>query len=222
MQVSESKDDLLQEIELSNFNTNEEIRFLKEKIKTIKPDTILQKIISITLHILLIFSFEAIFFFVYVTKIEEEMLYDKFETQINKLSKICLDYHNQIIIDIEYGFNDLITNNNVTLIDSYHDAIKNRKGDNEELYDLACSYIIYACISFGLLVLLSILLRKKWKVKWIPVLSENIITIFLLGIIEYIFFINIVLPYNPLSATELNYLLLNGLKEGCELDDLDL
>ena len=44
-------------------------------------------------------------------------------------------------------------------------------------------------------------------IEWYWIIIENLLMFFLLGIFEYLFFINIVLKYDPITNDELKYLL---------------
>ena len=155
---------------------------------------ILNKFISILLHVSIMIIFEIYFYFNYIVYIEKELFINKITNYINQLFKI------------ETFRYDIIIHDN-TLYNNYINSLKNQKHLLNELLYYACSIASYIILSLCILLLLGIIKYKEIKWKWL--LIENIIMFSLLAMFEYLFFINVIMKYTPITDDELKYLVYN-------------
>ena len=167
---------------------------------------ILEKFISISLHIFIMIVFEIYFYFNYVIIIEKNLFIQKINKYLENFNDLNLNENEKIII------NNLISNNDNKLIDTlYNNYLDSKEQNNIIINKLIYKSSFYASIvgfCFLIFLLIGIFYRKNIKWKW--VIWENIMMLLFLGLFEYYFFFNIVLKYNPINDDELKYLIVKG------------
>ena len=161
---------------------------------------IINQCLIIFLHIFLLSIFEPYFYFMYITKLEKEALFDIIDSYIHKLN----NYYLLLDSDIKYQIS-----NNYNLISNFTDFLYI---SNEDLLSqsikkqqLIKKSIFISIQIFSILFLFSIIgiiIRKHISIKYI--ILENIIMISLLAYYELTFFNNVILNYDPLSKSEIN------------------
>ena len=167
---------------------------------------ILEKFISISLHIFIMIIFEIYFYFNYVIIIEKNLFIQKINKYLDNFNDLNLNENEKIII------NNLISNNDNKLIDMlYNSYIESKEQNDIMINKLIYKSSFYASIvglSFFIFLLIGVFYRKKIKWKW--VIWENVMMLLFLGLFEYYFFFNIVLKYNPINDNELKYIIVKG------------
>lgn len=164
---------------------------------------IINKFITIFLHIFIMIIFEIYFYFNYVIKIEKESFLDKIDDYVKEIeSNSPLTLEQKQIIKVIFNQNS----NNQLLNYLYQQYINSLNSQKKILYHL----LIKACEMAGaigliLLVLLFIGLINRKKIKWNWILIENLMMFILLGVFEYVFFTNIIMHYNPITDDEVKY-----------------
>ena len=161
---------------------------------------IINQCLIIFLHIFLLSIFEPYFYFMYITKLEKEALFDIIDSYIFKLNNYYLLLDNDIKYQI---FNNyyLISNFTELLYMSDNDLISQEEKKNELIHKslFISSQIFIVLFMFSII---GIIIRKHISIKYI--ILENIIMISLLAFYEYTFFNNIILEYDPISRSEIN------------------
>lgn len=203
-----NSDDNYELIEIkNNKNSNYVIKIYEyfnfNKIK------LLNKLLSIFLHIFIMIVFEIYFYFNYVVEIEKNEFLNKIKTYLHEFeNNIDLNTEQKKII-----VNILKLQYNGTFMEYlYNEYIKSLKQQNKLLHKLfirSCS--LGSGIGFILIALIVLSIYNKKKIKWNSILFENIIMFILLGIFEYLFFINIILNYNPITDAEVKYFVAKSL-----------
>lgn len=161
---------------------------------------IINQCLVIFLHIFLLSIFEPYFYFMYITKLEKEALFDIIDSYIFKLNNYYLLLDNNIKIEISDNYN-LISNFTEFLYMSNEDLIS----QSIKKQELINKSIFISIQIFGILFIFSIIgiiIRKHISIKYI--ILENIIMITLLAYYEYTFFNKIILNYDPISKSEIN------------------
>lgn len=170
-------------------------------------------LIKLLLHITLISIFETLFYFLYVSSLENNGIENAINTFINGAITDC---YNMTAEQIEVVDN---------ILESYINASDViQKGKTEELarykYNNHISNIAWGYVSglSGLFVILSVYTRvRKIKVNWKNVVFENFAMVILLGLYELLFFNTIVHKYLPISTEELAQGAIEKIQTACRV-----
>lgn len=171
-----------------------------------KNCVLLNKFLSISIHLTIMIVFEIYFFFNFVVKIENKTFIEKINDTFNNLSPPELNVFERYFLKhvIMYDNNYLIHN----LYKQYINSKKQQKLILHNLLVKSCKIsIIFIVISF-ILTIISLFHYKK--IQWKTIIIENIIMFLFLGLFEYFFFVNIILQYEPVTNEEIDYLLLSN------------
>ena len=174
-------------------------------------EIIYNKYIGFLFHLLLIATFELIFFNYYIIQFEVESLIKLTDQLINPIINTCntLSNTSKIVVD---NFINIFVNETVININAQTD-LNTRNVFNHTLMITSIYYYIGVVIVF--ILSLSINLCLKRKIDFCMILLDNIIMICILGIYEYIFFKNIIFKYNMISPNELIKNIMVNLLNAC-------
>ena len=174
---------------------------------------IVAMLIKLLLHITLISIFETLFYFLYVSSLENNGIENAINTFINGVIEDCYNMTSEQLIVVD------------NILESYinvSDVIK--KGNTEELvrytYNKHISNIAWGYVSglSGLFVILAVYTRvRKIKINWKNVVLENFAMVILLGLYELLFFNTIVHKYLPISTEELSRDAVKKLQPACTI-----
>ena len=165
-------------------------------------------------HITLISLFESIFFFTYVSTLEDKGILSTIQDYVNPLLQECWNWTSQ---DKVLALDILTTILNVsTLQQEAYAATQHRAEFNHTLF--VQSWIYVGGLASTTILLTAILLWNKSPPNWKKLLTEQLTMVLLLGLYEWIFFRTIVLPYKAISAVELNQYVVNELNTICNLE----
>lgn len=176
--------------------------------KVAKYETIIEfknKLISIFFHVFLMSIFEILFYFYFIIDIEKDLFLKKI-TNYNK------NFENLYNENIEQSQHYVIKN---ILIEMFNpdtlDILRNQyKKDLKEQKLLRMillkKAIMISCFFGGIFICSLIFGKKEVKIKWVS--FENVFLFLFLGIYEYIFFNLIILNYNPITDSEIQYIFL--------------
>lgn len=169
------------------------------------------KIIGFLFHLVLIASFELIFFNFYIIQYENNALISVTDQLISPIISSCSSLHNssKILVDdfLELFINQTIINKNAL------DGLNQRNEINHFLFIKSIYYYIGVIILFIGTLLLNIKFKKNINFKIIAI--DNTIMILILGVYEYMFFKNIIFPYQMISSNELIQNIVNKLITNC-------
>jgi hypothetical protein len=174
---------------------------------------IVATLIKLLFHITLISIFETLFYFLYVSSLENNGIENAINTFINDAIEDCYNMTSEQI--------EVIDN----VLDSYINASEViQKGNTEELvrhkYNNHILNIAWGYVSglAGLFVILSVYTRvRKIKINWKNVVFENFAMVILLGLYELLFFNTIVHKYLPISTQELAQGAVEKLQTACTI-----
>lgn len=162
-----------------------------------------------SIHITLISIFETIFFFLYVSRSENDGILKTLNTYYDPLLNICNGWTPSFrteILDVLDWFGVA----NRTVVDAAGAAAAaERNSENLHLLFWSLGYT-GICIGVGG-ICVGILVLSKRSVRWKDLLGEHIVFVLLLGLYEWFFFRTIIYNYNTLSTPELNAYLADGL-----------
>jgi hypothetical protein len=150
-------------------------------------------------HITLISIFESVFFFLYISKLEDNGINKTVGTFVNDAVNTCSNLtDSQRIIT-----NDVLTLflNGTEIIADGNKAQQTRSIINKALFNRAWIYVGSLGTLFAFLTIGAI--YSKIRIKWIKLIWENILLVTILAIYEYTFFSTIIFPYNPITGAEI-------------------
>jgi hypothetical protein len=164
-------------------------------------------------HIMLISMFETLFFFNFVSVYEKQGAMKIMESYINSSVQMCANLTPTIKSDVNYILGMFF---NVTQIDNNAAAaISNRMNINHHLYMDSWSYFVIIVTIFVFVSFIPYCTKKK--INWKNIIFENISLVVLLGIYEFFFFKNIVIPYVAVESPEVDKLIIDSLQSTCGL-----
>jgi len=164
-------------------------------------------------HITLISIFESVFFFLYVSTLEDNGIKTTISDLTDNFISSCSNY-----TSLEKNItNDLLLLfvNASQVIQDGNDAFNKRFTTNNLLFVKSWIYVGSVSGLFGALVLYATL--RKLKIFWKELVLENIGLVTMLGLYEYMFFSTIIFPYTPVSASEIERNLVLNLQSSCGL-----
>jgi len=164
-------------------------------------------------HINLISVFETVFFFLYISTLEDSGITKTINYFITSVVSSCrnLTHDEQVIANVVLRL--FINTTNVA--DDAIIAYQSRRLVNHHLFQQAWAYV---GIISGCFILLTIYSRfRRIPVAWMTLFLENIGLVTLLAAYEYMFFTTIIMPFKPLSAQEISENAVTQLQSSCGL-----
>ena len=200
-------------IVLTGTNIQLEPLFPEEPFEPPKPsepayfDIAVVFVIKGSLHILFISAFESFFYFLYVSKSENNGIIGTINTYYTPLVQSCNSWSNLTRAIVM----DLLTADKSTVDQKGLLAAAKRNAYNEYLMNWS---IAYSAICFGVFIsMLGIVYLRKIAVKWKELFQEHLAFVAVLGLYEYFFFRTIIYNYTTISTDELNKYIVDGLYE---------
>jgi hypothetical protein len=209
----------ISEILFDKINLNDPI-IITEEENIIKPEPIIKpdyfeiiyvKIVGFIFHLVLIASFELVFFNFYIIQYENNALIGLTDQLISPIISSCNSLPNSsklLVNDILKVFINQTTINQNAL-----EGLNQRNIVNSYLFTKSIYYYVGVIIVFIGTLLLNIRFKKNINFKIIAI--DNIIMILILGVYEYMFFKNIIFPYQMISPNELTQNVVNNLITSC-------
>lgn len=177
------------------------------------PLQLLHFLFPFLFHITLISLFESIFFFTYVSTLEDKGILSTIQEYVNPLLQGCWNWTSA---DSAVALDVINTVLNVSTLEQ--DAIAAatyRTKFNHTLFVQSWIYVGGLAGSTSLFAIF--LVWNKSPPNWKKLLTEQLTMVLLLGLYEWIFFRTIVLPYKAISAIEVNQYVVNELTTICNL-----
>lgn len=163
-------------------------------------------------HVCLISVFETVFFFLYVSKSENNGILQTLNTYYLPFLQACDGWSPVIRTDL-LEFLEILGAANQTAVDAAaRQAAAERASENLHLLFWCLAYT-GICIGIGG-ACLGYLVWSKRRVEGREILGEHLFFVTVLGLYEWFFFRTIIYNYNTLSTPELNAYLMDGLY-GC-------
>ncbi len=167
--------------------------------------------LNISLHVFILFSFLTIFFFAYISHLEQKTINDQLTSTIDAgVAKILSNLDEYIPSGTELNWqviNDIAEKiqNNAT------DELPAVKQNHRTLLILGICMIIGIFAFFsGVYVYFG--MYKGVAINWRRILIENLIVFGFVGIIEFIFFTKIAMKYIPVTPDLLSKTILDRVK----------
>lgn len=192
--------------------------------KSIQPNT--QKIIyykyekplvvisiKFLLHITLISIFETLFYFLYVSSLENNGIENTINTFINTATEQCqATIQNQTSIQIINNFLGKYINVSAVIEGANQEEIIRANYNNT----ISIRAWIYTGALSGLFLILTGYVKyREINIKWKQVVYENVFMVLLLALYELVFFNTIIYSYEPISAQEIEKNAIIQFKSAC-------
>lgn len=176
-------------------------------------ETIADYTLRFLLHISLISFFETIFFFKFVSVDEDKGITDISNFYTNKILNSCANLSGGEVAFLNSILSRFV---NISNIDSIGvSSAMNRYNNNQVLYKTSWSYFAGISGCFVLLCVISVL--RKYKIRWVYIIIENLIFVSMLGLYEFAFFLNIIKKYGTMTPQEITMGFADGLQTTCGL-----
>lgn len=146
-------------------------------------------IISITLHIFLLFVFLSILFWIIISPTESRSLTHELDKSINEI-----DYKQSVPKELKNYLLNVYSNQNIT-----------QETNNTMLFHLNIIMIIFLFIILVTQILFQSLSGSS--IKYVEIISENVIILIFVGIIEFLFFKNIASHYIPVKPSYMTHVI---------------
>jgi hypothetical protein len=176
-------------------------QLVKPSIKYWKyEEQIVEVFIKLLLHIVLISIFETLFYFFYVSSLENNGIETTVNTFINDAVTNCMN-----ISPLEIQIID-------DFLDPYINATQvitkgNNAGIQRMIYNELISRRAWAYVGglMGLFMALTVYIRcRRIKINWVYIIFENTSMVVLLALYELMFFNTIIYSYEPISTDEIS------------------
>ena len=166
-----------------------------------------------TFHIALISIFESIFFFFYVSTLEDGGITNTVNYFITDAVQACSNWtpwEQSVVNDI------LVSWINVTTIANTANSVATRRiVSNARLMRISWIYVGSFAFLFGVSAIYAH--RRKINVHWGRLILENFAMVLMLALYEFLFFTTIITPYSPLSAQEIELNAIRRFQGSCNL-----
>jgi hypothetical protein len=187
----------------------------EEPLETPQQTSWEQRIVEITVkllfHITLISIFETLFYFMYVSALEDNGIEKTVNTFINGAAQGC---KNMTTLEIQL-VDDLLEPyiNSTAVIISGNQEQLTRQLYNNLISNRAWFYV--GGLSGLFVMLLGYIKIRKIKIQWISMIFENTAMVILLALYELMFFNTIIYPYEPVSTEEIGRNAIEKLQNTC-------
>jgi hypothetical protein len=159
----------------------------------------------------LISIFETLFYFLYVSSLEDNGIQKTVNTFINEAAASCENL-SPLQIEIVNGFLEQYINATQIIIAGNQEELI-RASYNKSISNRAWAYV--GGLS-GLFVLTVGYIRwRQIKIYWKQVVLENVAMVLLLALYELMFFNTIIYPYTPVSTAEIERNAIEALEGAC-------
>lgn len=189
----------------NNNNLNSPSKQLTNSSNVWYTRDIIETSISVSIHTFIMAVFEIYFYFGYIVIIEKKLFMDKIESYTYAFQ---VYYDNHITNEEHKVLIALFPQRQVAiLLQSLYKDYKQSLEEQKELLEslLLKSYKMLIVVSSVLILFLTLGFYSKKPIHWKKIVADNIFMFVSLGIFEYIFFINIILKYTPVTDAEIKY-----------------
>ena len=174
---------------------------------------LLHTLFKLVLHIQFISVFESLFFFLYVSTLEDNGLERTVNTFINEAVGACQNMTTLELDVINLYLGPYVNRTEITWEASQH--VAERMAWNTHVMNQSWFYVGGLTGLFLLCVMYAKL--RKIDIEWDTVLIENAIMVCLLAVYEIIFFNTIIFHYKPITSSEISKNAVEKLHDSCGL-----
>lgn len=169
------------------------------KTRALWEPKVVQLLLKLLFHITLISIFESVFFFLYVSKLEDDGIQNTVGGFVTSAINACRNLTTLEVTIVDDLLDPFV---NATQVERVaQQTLATRTAKNASLNKQSWIYVG----SLGSLFVSVFIYAKvrKLRIDWYSVLLENFFLILLLAAYEYMFFTTIISPYAPISADEI-------------------
>ena len=159
-----------------------------------------ETLIKLLLHITLISVFETLFYFLYVSTLEDSGIVNTVDTFINGAANNC-ENMTPLQIQLIDDFLEPYINASQVIAQGNVEEVR-RNLSNKILANQAWAYV-GAMIGVFLLAV-GYIKKRRIESRWRQVILENVAMVSLLALYELMFFNTIIYPYQPVSTEEIS------------------
>jgi hypothetical protein len=167
--------------------------------------------IRFTMHIVMISLFETLFFWLFVSRTEDQALISLVNGYVTNTLQQCSNFTTNQSIVVHEILETLINQTDVNAAAVV--ATTSRATINTAL--LRNSWIYFGTLLIGLTGLTGAARLYKLQINWIYIIAENISLVTVLGLYELMFFHTIVFRYQAISPPELDAMVVAELMNDC-------
>ena len=149
-------------------------------------------VLDVLVHVLILFTFLSMFFFTFVSKVEQKAFEEELGGMIEKNVTAALDSKKESILP----YIDDIRPQVNTIKQLYVGPDRFGQATNKTI-KISCIFVAVILIS----IISTIIVVGKDKVNILGILKENVITFFFVGIVEFWFFTNIAIKFIPTTPS---------------------
>ena len=188
-----------------------------EPLPNIGEDTyeffVVNLILKFLFHIALISIFETVFFFVFVSSMEDSGILKTVTVLTDNIVYSCRNL-TALEIDIADVLLEPLLNTTV-IAQQANQMLQQRTAYNASLFRNAWIYVG----GFSALFLVGVAYAKKRRIRirWRTLVLENLGLVFLLALYEYMFFSTVIFPFLPISGQEVANNFVSELQSTCHL-----
>jgi len=172
-----------------------------------------ENLIRFLFHITLISIFETVFFFHFVSKDEDDGILATTNFYTNSILDRCAKFSLNETALVNYLLGPYV--NASIIINDGIGARRARDTSNASLNALSWTYVGILSALMGCVGLFAV--WRKYKIRWVYIVVENIVLVAMLGLYEFMFFETIIKKYTVESPQEISGLFVQGLQQRCGL-----
>jgi hypothetical protein len=174
---------------------------------------LVHNLLKLLLHIQFISVFESLFFFFYVSSLEDNGIETTVNTFINGAVGTCQNMTAPQIEFINLYLGPYVNRTEITWEASQH--VAERTVWNTHIMNQSWFYVGGLTGAFLLLVAYARL--RKIELEWNAISVENLLMVSLLAVYEIVFFNTIIFHYKPITSSEISRNALDKLHDSCGL-----
>jgi hypothetical protein len=174
---------------------------------------ILNFILRLLFHISLISVFESLFFFFYVSTLEDSGILNVVGGFIQSATNSCLNFTASELIFVNSILSYFVNADQINAKGAF--ALEKRQESNTRLMNISWYYVGGCCGLFA--VVTTYAKCRRIKICWRKIIGENAAMILLLAAYEYMFFTTIIKPYTPITGDEIAQRAIYQLNSSCGL-----
>ena len=168
-------------------------------------------VIRFVFHIALISVFESVFFFLYISKLEDNGIISTVNSVIENVVNSCMYFtpdEDAIVSDVLSLFI-----NTTNIVKDANNQYSMRTAFNHTL--LVRAWVYVGGLGGLFLLLILYVYARNIKVHWGKLVLENIGLVLMLAAYEYMFFSTIIFPYMPITGSEITRNAIENLQATC-------
>lgn len=169
--------------------------------------------LSFLVHIFLISIFESLFFFFYISNLEDNGILNTVQMFIQDGLSVCENMTKEEITVVNEVLGPYI--NSTIIITDGNIAFTLRNAQNEGLLNRAWIYV--GVIGLVMICVAGFAMYRKLRIPWLRICLENLGLVIMLGVYETLFFITIVHPYQPVTGSEIERNTIEDVQQVCGL-----